>query len=294
MCSCWLRNISLSVASWDYISYVFSACTLLPLVSIFSALPVCTPYCMSWKRPGLAALKANRCASFPEQTNEFSNDDFRNKIPSKESLHVSDSYTSNRPEVSSGRDLRASQSSPSSLEGRWLKSAEYSQKIHLNSFLLRYTIWQVLLEFLDGKKYVQWEQLFWESFDTFIPRWAQCKSENYIFKEWRKFQQRFGLSLNWRCRPLFHLIGLWGGLSFSYKLLFSSCSAADRTLNCQSVEFKFLLHHLNIQMTSDKSPFFSRPVSLHLKKGIRLNWWVFFLKRFFLRQQNPFLNIIWQ
>lgn len=102
------------------------------------------------------APEVSRVHHVTERTNKLRNGDFRTKTPNEESLHMSDFYdASNRPEVSSGTDLSASQSSPSSLEGRWVKSAEYSQKIYLNSFLLRYTIWQVLLEFLDRKKYVQ-------------------------------------------------------------------------------------------------------------------------------------------
>lgn len=178
-----IRFSDVLISTWNY----KLECCLLCLFSLsfLHVLPV------TWFGNGLGwwpwRPAGVHCLS--ERTNKLRKGDFRNKIPNGESLHMSDFYASNRPEVSSGIDLSASQSSPSSLKGRWVKSAEYSQKIYLNSFLLRYTIWQVLLEFLDRKKYVQWEQLFWESFDTFIPRWAQCKSENYIFKEWRSFNK---------------------------------------------------------------------------------------------------------
>lgn len=108
---------------------------------------------MAWP----AASQASRYASFVE-TNKPRND-FRNKIPNTQSPCISDLHTSNRSEISPGTDLSASQSS-SSQDRRWLMSAEYSQKVYLNSFLLRHTKYKVLLEFLDGKKYAQGEQLF--------------------------------------------------------------------------------------------------------------------------------------
>lgn len=56
------------------------------------------------------------------QTNKLNNGDLRNKMPNKESLPTGKFNASNRSEVSSGPDLNASQSSPSSLEGRWAVS----------------------------------------------------------------------------------------------------------------------------------------------------------------------------
>lgn len=149
---------------------------------------------------------------------------------------------------SSETGLSMPPSSPCSLERRWGKSAKYSQKIHLNSFLLRYTIWQVLLEFLDGKKRVEWEQLFWESFNTFIPRWVQCKSENYFFKEQRNFNKglvwvevrEWGLSITW---------GVYEGASTKVQwqalIWLMPYNRRGTELLNESAEFKSLPHYLN-------------------------------------------------
>lgn len=128
------------------------------------------------------------CIILLVQTNKLNNGDLRHKMPKNPSLLVSLTHPS-RSEVSSGPDLNASQSFPTLWRGDG-QSAEYSQKIHLNSFFLRYAIWQVLLEFVDGKKCVYSENSFSESLSTHLfPDGFSAKVKIIFFKEQRNFNK---------------------------------------------------------------------------------------------------------